>query len=130
MKTRIIVLLGAALVLAGVAPSWSQTTPSPAASPAAATSTDSRDGYLQSVKLSMASWRAKLADLGARASNGTTAAGKDAETDISGAWARVELAAERLDSVGVAGWADAKAAYERAVDDMNAAWAKFKPAKT
>ena len=113
MKTRIIVLLGAALVLVGVAPSWSQTTPSPAASPAAATSTDSRDGYLQSVKLSMASWRAK-----------------DAETDISGAWARVELAAERLDSVGVAGWADAKAAYERAVDDMNAAWAKFKPAKT
>jgi hypothetical protein len=130
MKTRIIVLLSSALVLAGVAPSWSQTAPSSAASPAAKTATDSRDGYLQSVKLSMASWRVKLADLGARASNATTAAGKGAETDISEAWARVELAADRLDAAGAAGWADAKAAYERAADDLNAAWAKSKPAKT
>ena len=130
MKARIIVLLSSALVLAGVVPSWSQSAPSPAASPAAKPATESRDGYLQSVKLSVASWRAKLADLGARASNATTAAGKGAETDISEAWARVELAADRLDAAGAAGWVDAKAAYERAAGDLDAAWARFRPAKT
>jgi len=130
MKARIIILLSSALVLAGVAPSRSQTDTSPAASPAAATPADSRDGYLQSVKLRMAGWRVKLADLGARASNATSAAGKGAETEISEAWARVELAADRLGAAGAAGWVDAKAAYERAADELDAAWAKFKPAKT
>ena len=50
--------------------------------------------------------------------------------DISKAWARVERAADRLDAAGAAGWSDAKAAQERAAEDLNAAWAKFKPAKT
>jgi hypothetical protein len=130
MKARIIILLSSALVLASVAPSWSQNEPSPAASPAAAAAAVSRDGYLQSVKLRMAGWRVKLADLGARASDATTAAGKGAETDISEAWARVELAADRLDAAGAGGWLDAKAAYERAAEGLDAAWAKFRPAKT
>ena len=129
MKARIIILLSSALVLASVAPSWSQNEPSPAASPAAAAAV-SRDGYLQSVKLRMAGWRVKLADLGARASDATTAAGKGAKTDISEAWARVELAADRLDAAGAGGWLDAKAAYERAAEDLDAAWAEFRPAKT
>jgi hypothetical protein len=130
MKARFIIPLSSVLVLAGVAPSWSQTDPSPVASPDASAGAVSRDGYLQSVKLRMAGWRVKLADLGARASNATTAAGKGAEKDISDAWARVERAADRLDAAGVAGWSDAKAAYERAAEELDAAWVKFKPAKT
>ncbi len=126
MKVPIIVLLSGALFLAGVAPSWSQTAPSTDA----ATVAVDRNGYLQTVKLRMADWRVKLADLGERASKATTAAGKGAETDISEAWARVELAADRLDAAGAAGWEDAKAAYERAAENLDKAWARFKPAKT
>ena len=130
MKLPIIVLLSSALVLTGVVPSWSQAAPSPVASPDASTDAVAHDGYMQSVRLRMAGWRVKLADIGARASNATTAAAKGAETDISEAWARVELAADRLGAAGAAGWADAKAAYERAAEDLDAAWAKFKPTKT
>jgi hypothetical protein len=130
MKSTVIVLLSSALVLVGGAPSRSQTAPSPAASTDVPTGTVARDGYLQNVNLQMAEWRAKLADVGASASGATATAGKDAETDISEAWARVESAADRLDAAGAAGWGDAKAAYERAAEDLDKAWAKLKPAKT
>ena len=129
MKSTIIVLLSSALVLVGGASSRSQTAPSPAASTDVPTGAVAHD-YLQSVKVQMAEWRAKLADVGPRASGATTTAGKDAETDISEAWARVESAADRLDAAGAAGWGDAKAAYERAAEDLDKAWAKLKPAKT
>jgi hypothetical protein len=93
-------------------------------------SASNHDEYLKSAKLRMIEWRAKIGDLGARASNATTAAGKDAVTQVSAAWARTKLAANRLGAVGEAGWEDARAAYERAGERLEAAWARLKPAKT
>jgi hypothetical protein len=74
--------------------------------------------------------RAKLADFDARASGATTGSGKYEETKISVAWARVELAADRLGAVGESGRLHAKATYERAANHLNAAWARFMPTKT
>ena len=130
MKTPFVVVLSSALLLAGVGPSWSENTPSPAVSLNAPTGVVNHDGYLRTVKLQMAEWRAKLAHFGARASGATTGAGKNAKAELSSAWARVELTADRLDAASEAGWRDAKAAYERAGEDLDAAWAKLKPAKT
>jgi hypothetical protein len=131
MKAPFVVLLGSALMLAGVVPGSPQTTPSPSPSSAMAPASPvDHGGYLRSVKLRMSEWRAKLADFGARASGATNAAGKNAQSEISAAWARVELAADRLGAVGQSGWGDAKAAYERAGEHLDTVWAKVRPAKT
>lgn len=76
MKASIIVVLSSVILLAGGAASWSKTALSPAASHDAPTGAVSHDGYLQSVKLRIGAWRAKFADLGARASGATSAAEK------------------------------------------------------
>jgi hypothetical protein len=129
MKAPFFILLSSALLIAGVTPSWSENAPSPAVSANGPTGAVDHVGYLRTVKRHMAEWRTKLDDLGARASGATTGAGKDAKMELSSAWARVELAAGRLDSASTTGWQDAKAAYERAGEDFALAWAKFKPAK-
>jgi hypothetical protein len=126
MRIPFVVVLSSALLITGITPSLSQTTPSSPVSPA---SVADHDGYLRAVKLRMAEWHAKLGDFGARVSGGTTAAGKEAEAELSRAWANVELAADRLGAAGTAGWRKAKVAYERAGESLDAAWARFKPTK-
>jgi hypothetical protein len=127
MKTRFVAPVIGAFLLAGAGSSLSETAPSPPVTPV---SVSNHDEYLKSAKRRMIGWRAKIGDLGVRASNATTAAGKDAVTQVSAAWARTKLAANRLGAVGEAGWEDARAAYERAGERLEAAWARLKPAKT
>jgi hypothetical protein len=108
-------------------PSWSETATSTAISTKSLNITADREDYSRTVKREMEEWRVKLADFGARASDQTTKTGQEAEIEISRAWARVEQAAGRLDGAGRAEWRDAKAGYERAGKEMDAAWAKFYP---
>ena len=86
--------------------------------------------YLETQAPRMAAWRQKISDFDARVETKTTQAGQAAKADVAAAWDSLEKASTNLAAAGVEGWDGAKAAYERALSDMETMWAKYEPAKT
>jgi hypothetical protein len=76
----------------------------------------------------MATWRGKLDAFGADAKGTAVAAGSDADRDLHVAWTKLQTASEWLQNVGADGWTAAKATYDKAANDMDAAWHRVHPA--
>src|SRR5271165_2729659 len=88
-----------------------------------------RKTYVQTKDGGMAQWRSRIDDFVARTQAKATAADEAASREIQGAWRHVERASSALDAAGVDGWENAKAAYERAFQDLEATWARVGPTK-
>ena len=134
MRRLLMSLLVLPLILSGTARSFADPTPpSPAApvvQPTDAGGASDQKSYLETQKARMDRWRGQVADFNARMETKSTQAGQAAKVEIEGAWSDVEQASAKLGAAGRDGWADAKAAYERASASWEATWAKFYPAKT
>jgi hypothetical protein len=96
---------------------------------AAAENPVDRKTYVQTKDAGMAQWRSRIDAFAARTQAKATAADQAVSGEIQGAWSHVERASSALDAAGVDGWDNAKAAYERASQDMEATWARIGPAK-
>lgn len=131
MKTLIAALVIGPLVLSG--PSRALTTfSSPPTDPTnlikpadTLVTTADHKIYMETKEAEMAQWRRKIDDFGAQTETQATRAGQAAALEVEGAWARVEQAASKLDTIGEAGWEGAKADYARAGVDLEETWAKF-----
>ena len=85
--------------------------------------------YLEAQTPRMARWLKDIADFDDRMETKTTQAGQSAKLELASAWTSVERASAALGAAGGDDWTAAKATYERAVDSLEATWAKYYPKK-
>ncbi len=83
-----------------------------------------RKTYVRKKEAKMEEWRSKIGHFAERTQANATAAGDAAAHEIHLAWSHVEQTSAKLDVVGEDGWDSAKAAYERASQDLEATWAR------
>ncbi len=88
-----------------------------------------RTTYLRKKDSKMEEWRSEIGHFAERTQEKATAAGDAASHEIHIAWSHVEQASAKLDVAGEDGWDSAKAAYERASQDLEATWARVGPSK-
>jgi len=88
-----------------------------------------KQSYLETQKSRMAKWRQNIAEFDDRVETKTTQVGQAARLEIASAWTSVEHASANLGAAGGDDWTAAKATYERAVDSLEATWAKYYPKK-
>jgi outer membrane protein TolC len=116
------------VILLCVAPALAQQA-GPPDQPVAAQAATDHDTYLQKTHSELSMWRARIDEFGADTKNSAINAGSDADRDLNSAWAHLQDAAARLQSAGADGWADAKAAYEKASIKVAATWHRVHPEK-
>jgi len=135
MKVAFTALLLGSLALASATGSHAETASAlngatPAILADAAPNPADRKAYVQEKSSRMAQWRSKINDFAQRTGVKATDAGHAAKLEIEDAWGHVEEASRRLDAAGESGWDDARTLYERALRNLETAWAKVTPAKT
>ena len=87
--------------------------------------TTARDSYTRQAMDEMREWQRKLHDASTTAAAQGKAASAAAEKDLHKAWSDAEAASHRLQVASAEGWSRARDAYERASQELTAAWQHF-----
>jgi hypothetical protein len=132
MRTLAKLIFLAPLALACPPPAFAQSTASPDAAVAVpstttGTTTADRETYVQTTRDDLSAWRGKLDAFAANAKGSASEAGSAADRALHSAWTEFQVASDHLESVGADGWSVAKSSYEKASEDLSAAWRKVRP---
>jgi len=90
-------------------------------------STGDRDAYTRKAHDSVNDWQRKLQDFGKKVGAAGDETGKAAESDMNAAWGKTEAASRQLETAGDKGWDSAKAAFEKASNDLADTWHRNVP---